>query len=479
MIATLCGCPQSGQIQCWLWNTDSETGVQTAYPVENFNGIDAPYGAYLHFEGGKIDAGKSWVDYQMVGRDDPVRLNLINPNNKNKKSEYGVEKCSTCTANVVVGLVAIAGYTVPAIVDAVESAREQWFDVVVPMGPVVETATLQVTTKTGEQFVVVLFGEAYDITPPAENAFRLTVKVQGEGVVEVEALDENGVPYSVAEVSTSKVFNADANSDVYFTAKPATSGWRFEKWLVTGDSGETWHGDWRKPEAMVTMESDVEVIAVFVEISAPVDTTAPVITLNGSNPIQLTVGQTFTDPGATAVDAVDGVCNVSVSGTVNTGVAGTYTLTYSAADRSGNQASVTRTVVVSMAPNPETTPKMTYTLTANGSLQQEFTQDGCTLQQCWINFPSNKTWMDVDVMGTMFMVGQNPLLFVEAKVNGTTVAPLSNSAFVPGFTARAVPYIKMKGSSTRLYANTGIVAGYNAAGTRLTRSDGDNYDLSL
>lgn len=332
MATALCGCPNNaGNLTCWLWNTD-ETGVQTATPVGNFSGIDAPAGGpYFHFEGGKADASESWVDYQVVGRDEPVRLNLINPNND--KSEDGVEKCSTCTAHVVVGLVAIMGYTVPAIVDAVESASEQWFDVVVPMGPVVETATLQVTTTRGDQFVIVMYGEASGITPPAEDDYRLTVKVQGQGSVAIDGVDD--------EVTSSAVFDVNANTDVYFTAQP-DNGWRFEKWLVNGSS----EGTTPNAEAMVTMESDVEVIAVFVEESAPADTIAPVITLNGSNPVNLTVGATWTDPGATAVDAVDGICNVSVSGTVNTGAAGTYTITYSAADRSGNQATATRTVVV-------------------------------------------------------------------------------------------------------------------------------------
>lgn len=356
-IATaLCGCPQSGNLACWLWNTDADTGVQTAYPVGNFSGIDAPNGAYFHFDGGKVDTGKSWVDYQVTGRAEPVRLNLVTT----EKAEDGSEKCLSCTGHVVVGLIAIAGHTVPAIVDAVANAKEEWFDIVVPMGAVVETATLKVTTTGGDQFVVVLYGEASGITPPAENDYRLTVKVQGQGVVEVEALDENGVPYSVAEVSTSKVFDVDADSDVYFTAKPA-SGWRFEKWLVNGSS----EGTTSNTEAMVTMEGDTELIAVFVEMSAPVDTTAPVITLNGSNPVNLTVGATWTDPGATATDAVDGVCVVSSSGSVNTGVAGTYTITYNAADRSGNQASATRTVVVSTGTTP-TTP-IVGTLSWNGN----------------------------------------------------------------------------------------------------------------
>lgn len=79
------------------------------------------------------------------------------------------------------------------------------------------------------------------------------------------------------------------------------------------------------------------------------DTAAPVITLNGSSPMSVVLGATFTDPGATANDNVDGdiSVNITVSGTVDTTVAGSYQLTYNVSDAAGNAANqVTRTVNV-------------------------------------------------------------------------------------------------------------------------------------
>ena len=76
------------------------------------------------------------------------------------------------------------------------------------------------------------------------------------------------------------------------------------------------------------------------------DTVAPVITLNGENPMYLFEGTLFTDPGATATDDVDGSVNVTVSGTVDANKAGTYTLTYSATDAAGNVGRASRTVNV-------------------------------------------------------------------------------------------------------------------------------------
>lgn len=81
-----------------------------------------------------------------------------------------------------------------------------------------------------------------------------------------------------------------------------------------------------------------------------VDTQKPTITLNGNSTIEIQVGQTFNDPGAVAVDACAGELEVQVSGRVNTSVAATYELIYSATDPSGNKAQVSRKVVVKQAP---------------------------------------------------------------------------------------------------------------------------------
>ncbi len=78
------------------------------------------------------------------------------------------------------------------------------------------------------------------------------------------------------------------------------------------------------------------------------DTTAPVITLNGSDPDTVSQGSgTYSDPGAIASDAVTSSITVQVSGTVNTNVLGDYVLTYDASDGANNAATpVARTVHV-------------------------------------------------------------------------------------------------------------------------------------
>lgn len=82
------------------------------------------------------------------------------------------------------------------------------------------------------------------------------------------------------------------------------------------------------------------------------DTTPPVITLLGANPLTLTEGDTYTDPGATASDDVDGDISGDISddGVVDMDTPGTYTVTYTVYDSAGNPATQeTRTVIVEAA----------------------------------------------------------------------------------------------------------------------------------
>jgi hypothetical protein len=76
------------------------------------------------------------------------------------------------------------------------------------------------------------------------------------------------------------------------------------------------------------------------------DNVPPVITILGDNPATVELGATYTDAGATAFDEFHGETPVSSSGTVDTAVVGSYTITYTATDKDNNTATATRTVNV-------------------------------------------------------------------------------------------------------------------------------------
>ena len=77
------------------------------------------------------------------------------------------------------------------------------------------------------------------------------------------------------------------------------------------------------------------------------DITPPIIVLIGGNQT-VSVGTTYTDPGATATDDVNGniTSTITANNTVNTNMLGTYNVTYRVNDSSGNNATATRTVTV-------------------------------------------------------------------------------------------------------------------------------------
>ena len=92
----------------------------------------------------------------------------------------------------------------------------------------------------------------------------------------------------------------------------------------------------------------IEVVRT-VSVVAPADTTAPVITLIGDTNEEITQGEAWIDPGATAFDDVDGdiTGSIQVTGNIDSNTLGVQTLTYSVDDAAGNSATpVQRTVTV-------------------------------------------------------------------------------------------------------------------------------------
>ena len=96
----------------------------------------------------------------------------------------------------------------------------------------------------------------------------------------------------------------------------------------------------------------------------------PTITLNGEAKMTLTVGENYTEKGATAKDDVDGdiTGKISITGTVNTTKAGTYTVTYTVTNSRGKKATIKRTITV----KEKSTPKPpTNTTTENKTSSNE------------------------------------------------------------------------------------------------------------
>jgi hypothetical protein len=149
-----------------------------------------------------------------------------------------------------------------------------------------------------------------------------------------------------------------------------------------------------------------------------VDTMAPTITLNGSNPLTVECHTSFSDPGATATDSCAGSVAVTPSGVVDVNTRGTYIITYSATDGT-NSAMATRTVNVVDTTGPVIScpGNITLTLPPNStatSATVSFTvtaTDSCS---------SNVTVTTDHASGSSFPVGTTTVIATADDHNGNT-----------------------------------------------------------
>lgn len=97
---------------------------------------------------------------------------------------------------------------------------------------------------------------------------------------------------------------------------------------------------------LIAAASDGDEVVWFENQSVIPDVTAPVATLLGEVPLHVECADPFVDPGATVTDDQDPSPSLVVSGSVDASTPGSYLLTYTATDASGNQSAVDRIVIV-------------------------------------------------------------------------------------------------------------------------------------
>lgn len=188
------------------------------------------------------------------------------------------------------------------------------------------TVTYTVSDASGNQATAVRTVIVEDSTPPS-------ITLVGSTPVSVEA----GSSYSDAGATATDTYDGDLTSSIATNNNVDinTVGSYTVTYTVTDSSGNT---------ATATRTVNV------------VDTTAPVITISGANSVDVDLGTTYNDAGASATDANDGdlTSSITVSSNVDTNTVGTYTVTYTVSDAAGNQATETRTVNVVDNNNPTT-----------------------------------------------------------------------------------------------------------------------------
>ncbi|WP_449355322.1 immunoglobulin-like domain-containing protein [Virgibacillus natechei] len=161
------------------------------------------------------------------------------------------------------------------------------------------------------------------------------IALNGENPMELEVGSTYEEPGATAEDNV----DGDLTDSIEISGEVNTeeAGEYTITYTVTDEAGNT-----------ATEERTVNVVEPEEEPGDPVDEVEPEIALNGENPMELEVGSTYEEPGATAEDNVDGdlTDSIEISGEVNTEEAGEYTITYTVTDEAGNTATEERTVNV-------------------------------------------------------------------------------------------------------------------------------------
>jgi hypothetical protein len=154
---------------------------------------------------------------------------------------------------------------------------------------------------------------------------------------------------TIVEVNDTYTEQGVAVSDNYYTAGQLNS-----KIIINSNVDVTKVGTYTVTYDLTDLSGNHA--ATLTRTVKVVDTIAPVITLNGSQLDSVSVFHSYNDLGVTITDNYDktGDVTLTVTGTFyakfpggkNPNVLGSYTIIYTATDKSGNSSSVTRTVLV-------------------------------------------------------------------------------------------------------------------------------------
>jgi hypothetical protein len=220
------------------------------------------------------------------------------------------------------------------------------------------------------------------------------------------------------------------------------------------------------------------------------DQDIPLITLLGSETINVTLGDSFTDPGATALDEVDGdiTANIVVGGdTVDTNVEDTYTITYDVTDAQGNEAiQVVRTVIVSaiscVAETEGSLSASNLNLTFMSDPTASVINDGADFS--WIDNPDFDNTENASCkVGQITKLGNNPWdntqIDLDAKLdfNANTGLKIKVWSSVANTEVRIkLEEIGNAGNNVEQFLTTSVTSGWEELTFPFTAADSNKFD---
>jgi hypothetical protein len=204
------------------------------------------------------------------------------------------------------------------------------------------------TSATGTYSVVY---SATDIAGNNATATRtvIVIEVPADTVAPVITIT-GGTPVSAILGSTYTDLGATAIDDVDGTTTVTT---------VSNDVDTAATGTYSVVYSATDIAGNTATATRMVNVveATTTDIIAPVITITGGTPITISVGTTYTDAGATAIDDVDGTTTVTtVSNDVDSNTVGTYSVVYSATDIAKHSNCNKNRLTLSLAEAEATSP---------------------------------------------------------------------------------------------------------------------------
>lgn len=311
--------------------------------------------------------------------------------------------------------------------------------------------------------MMVVDTEDYDVVPPSITILGSNPIFIGKGTVYV---DEGATAADIkdGDVAISSTVITNGSNNVVSSVDTSFFGTYIVTYTAIDNQGN-----------MATSIRRVNIV----------DKMDPVITLLGSNPVTIGVGSVYSDAGASALDETEGniTSEIITTGTINPSVVGTYLITYTVFDSSGNSATVTRTINVIDDIVPiivfGTTGNSTYAKTRSTTVNMSDAHtgvDASSLKYLWstsaiepVESSFNTTFVNGQTITSPSGVTGSYYLWILGKDNAGNLAIARTNVFNLD---NAKPVIISVGNSS-VTVNKGSI--YNDAGATAT----DNIDVSV
>ncbi len=244
-------------------------------------------------------------------------------------------------------------------------------------------------------------------TTVAPNTISEDTNLSGFLVATDADIPANTLTYTITTGPTNGVLSAFDSATGAFTYTPNLNFNGSDDFFFTANDG--------------TVNSDVAHVDIM--ITAVNDN--PILTISGPNPVNLVVGDIFTQPTATSTDPDSANLPViTVEGTVNTSTPGTYPVTYTATSATGVTIVILNVIVGAVPVTPVaptvTADDTTNTITGLNVTNMEYSSDnGVT----WSQAPAPTFPGDVTVLVRVKGEGINPASLATTITFTTNPAP--------------------------------------------------------